>query len=63
MLAYAGKRPIEDGGRTWGDLHDRTLHVFATSTGRARDLDLIAPLAHGLAEPAHGPAAARETTT
>jgi integrase len=30
MLAYAGLRPIEDRGCTWGDLHDRTLHVFAT---------------------------------
>ncbi len=45
MLAYAGLRPIEDRGCTWGDLHDRTLHVFATKTGRARDIDLIAPLA------------------
>ncbi len=50
MLAYAGLRPIEDRGCTWGDLHDRTLHVFATKTGRARDVDLIAPLAQDLAE-------------
>jgi hypothetical protein len=41
MLAYAGLRPIEDRGCTWGDLRDRTLHVFATKTGRARDVDLI----------------------
>jgi integrase len=50
MLAYAGLRPIEDRGRTWAELHDRTLRVFATKTGRARDVDLIAPLAQDLAE-------------
>ncbi len=50
MLAYAGLRPIEDRGCTWGDLRDHTLHVFATKTGRARDVDLIAPLAQDLAE-------------
>jgi integrase len=50
MLAYAGLRPIEDRGCTWGDLHDRTLHVFATKTGRARDVDLIPALAQDLAE-------------
>jgi integrase len=49
MLAYAGLRPIEDRGCTWGDLHERTIHVFATKTGRARDVDLIAPLAEDLA--------------
>jgi integrase len=50
MLAYAGLRPIEDRGCTWGDLRDHTLHVFATKTGRARDIDLVAPLAQDLAE-------------
>jgi len=50
MLAYAGLRPIEDRGCAWGDLHERTLHVFATKTGRACDVDLIAPLAQDLAE-------------
>ena len=50
MLAYAGLRPIEDRGCTWAEVHDRTLHVFATKTGRARDVDLIAPLAQDLAE-------------
>jgi integrase len=49
MLAYAGLRPIEDRGCIWGDLRGRTLHVFATKTGRARDVDLIAPLAQDLA--------------
>lgn len=50
MLAYAGLRPIEDRGCTWGDLQDRALHVFATKTGRARDVDLVAPLAQDLAQ-------------
>lgn len=50
MLAHAGLRPIEDRGCTWGDLQKRTLHVFATETGRARDIDLVAPLAQDLAE-------------
>ncbi len=50
MLAYAGLRPIEDRGCTWGDLHDSTLHIFATKTGRARDIDLIPALAEDLAE-------------
>ncbi|MDQ6745884.1 MAG: hypothetical protein M3Z27_07735 [Actinomycetota bacterium] len=49
MLAYTGLRPIEDRGCTWGDLHDGTLHVFATKTRLARDADLIAPLAQDLA--------------
>ena len=50
MLAYAGLRPIEDRGCTSGDLRDHTLHVFATKTGRARDIDLVAPLAQDLAQ-------------
>jgi Phage integrase family len=50
LLAYAGLRPIEDRGCTWGDLRDRTLHVFATKTSRPRDVDLIAPRAQDLAE-------------
>ena len=50
MLAYAGLRPIEDRGCAWGDLNNRTLHVFATKTGRARDIDLVAPLAQDLAQ-------------
>jgi len=50
MLAYAGLCPSEDRGVTWSDVQDRTLHVFATKTGRARDVDLIAPLAQDLAE-------------
>ena len=36
ILAYAGLRPIEDRGCTWGELRDRTLHVFATKTSRPR---------------------------
>jgi site-specific recombinase XerC len=50
MLAYAGLRPIEDRGSCWEDLQDRTLHVFASKTGRARDIDLLSPLAQDLAE-------------
>jgi len=50
MLAYGGLRPIEDRGARWADLHDRTLHVFASKTGRPRDVDLLAPLAQDLAE-------------
>ncbi len=50
MLAYAGLRPVEDRGCTWRDLRERSLHVFATKTGRPRDVDLLAPLAHDLAE-------------
>ena len=50
LLAYAGLRPAEDRGCVWGGLRDRTLHVVASKTGRARDVDLLAPLAHELAE-------------
>jgi len=50
MLAYAGLRSSEDRGVTWADVQDRTLHVFTTKTGRAHDVDLIAPLTHDLAE-------------
>jgi len=50
LLAYGGLRPSEDRGATWGDLHGRTLHVVASKTGRARDVDLLAPLAQDLAE-------------
>lgn len=50
VLAYGGLRPIEDRSATWGDLHERTLHVFASKTGRARDVELLAPLAQDLAE-------------
>jgi hypothetical protein len=40
-----------DRGCTWGDLSNRTLHVFATKPGRARDIDVVAPLAEDLASP------------
>jgi hypothetical protein len=33
-----------------GRVHDRTLHVVASKTGRARDIDLLAPLAQDLAQ-------------
>lgn len=51
MLAYAGLRPVEDRGSVWGDMQGRTsLHVVASKTGRARDVDLLAPLTQDLAE-------------
>ncbi|MGO9900874.1 MAG: tyrosine-type recombinase/integrase [Solirubrobacteraceae bacterium] len=50
MLAYGGLRPIEDRGAHWADLRERTLHVFASKTGRPRDIDLLSPLAQDLAE-------------
>lgn len=50
MLAYAGLRPIEDRSSHWEDVHQRTMHVFASKTNRARDVDLLAPLAQDLAE-------------
>ena len=50
LLAYAGLRPSEDRAACWGDLDGRTLHVFASKTGRARDIALLAPLADDLAQ-------------
>jgi integrase len=50
VLAYAGLRPLEDRGARWQDLGRETLHVFATKTGRERDVDLLAPLAQDLRE-------------
>jgi integrase len=50
LLAYAGLRPAEDRGLRWEDLNGGTLHVVASKTGRARDVDLLAPLRQDLAE-------------
>jgi integrase len=50
LLAYAGLRPSEDRAVRWGDLEHRTLHIYASKTGRARDVELLAPLAQDLAE-------------
>ncbi len=50
LLAYAGLRPIEDRGARWGELRGGTLHVFATKTGRSRDIELLPPLRRDLAE-------------
>jgi integrase len=47
MLAYGGLRPVEDRGSRWDDLEGRTLRVVATKTGRARGVDLLAPLVSG----------------
>lgn len=49
VLAYAGLRPAEDRATRWGDIHDRTLHIESTKTGRPRDVELLAPLAQDLA--------------
>jgi hypothetical protein len=54
MLAYAGLRPVEDRSCPWREVHDRTLHVYATKTGRARDIDLVAPPGAGPRRVAHG---------
>ncbi len=50
LLAYAGLRPSEDRAVRWGDIEGRTLHVLASKTGRARDVELLAPLVQDLAE-------------
>lgn len=50
LLAYAGLRPLEDRGAGWRDVGRASLHVFATKTGRERDVDLLAPLARDLRE-------------
>ena len=50
LLAYAGLRPSEDRSVRWGDVSGRSLHVFASKTGRDRDIDLLAPLAQDIAE-------------
>ena len=61
LLAYAGLRPVEDRGSRWDDLQRRTLHVVATKTSRARDVDLLAPLAQDLEMAAHlGPTLGQE---
>lgn len=63
VLAYAGLRREEATSARWGDLGDRTLHVHASKTERARTIKLIQPLVQDLAElatrvratSAHGP--------
>ena len=50
VLAYAGLRPEEATSARWGDLSDRSLHVHASKTERARTIKLLAPLAQDLAE-------------
>jgi site-specific recombinase XerD len=50
MLAYGGFRPSEDRNAEWGDLRNDALRVYATKTRRERYVDLLAPLAHDLAE-------------
>ena len=48
-MAYAGLRPAEDRAAKWDDLRGPTLHVVASKTGRARDVDLLIPLVDDLA--------------
>jgi len=50
LLAYAGLRPVEDRGAPWEHVEGRTLRVVASKTGRARTIDLLAPLAQDLRE-------------
>jgi hypothetical protein len=50
LLSYGCLRPVEDRGSRWGDPRDRTLHVYATKTGRPRDVDLLTALAKDHAE-------------
>jgi hypothetical protein len=50
LLAYEGLRPSEDRDSRWNEMHGRQLHVIATKTNRARDVDLLAPVAQELTE-------------
>lgn len=50
LLAYAGLRPSEDRALRWGAIQGKTLHIVATKTNRARQVELLAPLAQDLAE-------------
>lgn len=50
LLAYGGLRPGEATTARWGELGERTLHVQASKTGRARVLRLLSPLVSDLAE-------------
>jgi integrase len=50
LLAYAGLRPDEATKARWGDLRERTIHVHASKTERARTIKLLQPLAQDLAE-------------
>lgn len=51
VLAYAGLRPESEAIiLTWPQVDKRTMHVFASKTGRERHIRLLAPLAADLAE-------------
>ena len=50
LLAYAGLRPDEATKARWGDLRQRTIHVYASKTERARTIKLLQPLAQDLAK-------------
>jgi integrase len=49
LMAYAGLRPDEATKARWGDLRERTIHVYASKTERARTIKLLALLAQDLA--------------
>jgi integrase len=48
VLAYAGLRPDEATSAHWRDVGDRSLHVHASKTERARTIKLLAPLVEDL---------------
>lgn len=50
ILAYAGPRPEEALRRSWQDVRERTMQVYADKTKRPRVVDLVAPLVQDLAE-------------
>ena len=50
LLAYAGLRPDEATKARWSDLRERTIHVHASKTERARTIKLLQPLAQDVAE-------------
>jgi integrase len=50
VMAYAGLRPDEAQAARWQDVGERTLHVLAGKTSRARTVDLLSPLVQDLAE-------------
>lgn len=50
LLAYAGLRPQEARGLTWGHVRENTLLIDAPKTGQRRTVRLLSPLRQDLAE-------------
>jgi integrase len=50
MLGYGGFRPSEDRAVRWGAIEGRTLHIVATKTNKARQVEILGPLVQDLAE-------------